>query len=352
MKRSTHQTANSKETASSKLQIWGSKLLLVSALCAFGLGRWTSHAAQTTGGATGSYTNFEIIPKKNIFNPRRSPAYRPSPVTSRREPRTESLALVGIMSYGKGPMAFFDGSRSDYRKVLKTNDSIAGFKVRSIDSSSVKLASNTNEIEVQLGMQLAREEAGEWKLSMRPESLETFARATPMRSASQVNSERASEADQNVNPFANAIGNFFGNRGNGFPFPGAGNFTAQTTQTQPAVTPVPNSASQSAPEATETILQRLARQRQQETGEPPQGQSTAPTPDQNAPSPGQSGPSPQNQQPQPVPDPNGQPLLQPRGQQQPLEQSNPQPPGQPDQQPVDQSGQPIPVRPGQETPNQ
>jgi hypothetical protein len=347
MKRSKHQTASFRETPSSKLQIWGIKLVLVSGLCIFGLSRWTSYAAQTTGGASGSgaYTNFEIIPKKNIFNPRRSPAYRPSPVVSRREPRTESLALVGIMSYGKGPMAFFDGSRSDYRKVLKTNDSIAGFKVTSIDSSSVKLASNTNEIEVQLGMQLAREEAGEWKLSVRPESLETFARPTPMRSANQVNAERQSEADQNANPLA-GIGNFFANGG----FPGGNGFNGFPNQPtpQPSAAPVSSSPSQTAPESADTILQRLAQRRQQETGEPPQGQPTGPTPDQGGPPTNTRGPSPQNQPIQPVPDGNGQLPLQQPGQQQPLDQPN----QQPGQQQLDQSGQLLPIQPDQQPPNQ
>src|SRR5258705_8427929 len=219
MKRSKHQTTSSKEIPSLKLQIWGIKLVLVSGLCAFGLGHWTSPAAQTTDSSPGrtEYRNFEIIAKKNIFNPRRSPAYVPSEKPQKVSPRTESLALVGVMSNGKGPMAFFDGSRSDYRKVLKPNDSIAGFKVTAIEPSSVKLALNTNEIEVQVGMQLAREEEGEWKLSLRPESLQsTYTRATPLRSASQVNSERATEADQNANPVPTAIGSFFDNAGNVF----------------------------------------------------------------------------------------------------------------------------------------
>jgi hypothetical protein len=332
MKRSKHQRPGSKETPGSKLQSRGIKLVLVSGLCTFGLGLWTSLAAQTTDSSPGrtEYRNFEIIPKKNIFNPRRSPAYVPSEKPQRVSRRTESLALVGVMSNGKGPMAFFEGSRSDYRKVLKPNDSIAGFKVTAIEPSSVKLVSNTNEIEVQVGMQLAREEEGEWKLSMRPESLEsTYAHATPLRSASQVNSERAAEADQNANPFANAIGSFFANGGNGFSFPGGGN---QVTQNQPVVAPIPNSQPQAAPASASDILARLAARRQQETGEAPPDQPTGPTSDQGGSPPNPRGQSPQPPQNQPVRDQNGQ-----------------IPPGQ---QPVDQSGQPLPIQPGQEPPNQ
>lgn len=271
----------------------------------FLLGLSTSFAAQSSNSspARTDYRNFDIIPKKNIFNPRRSPAYVPSerPQTVRR--RTESLALVGVMSYGKGPMAFFEGTRSDYRKVLKPNDSIAGFKVTAIEPSSVKLVANTNEIELQLGMQLAREEDGDWKLSVRPESLDNYARATPMRSASQVNSERASESDPNANNPLGAIGNFFANggfRGGGNGFPGA----TQIPQAQPAVTPVPSST-QTAPanESADAILQRLAARRAQETGEPQQGQPIEPRSDQRPElSPNQPGQLQPNQQVVPLPD--------------------------------------------------
>jgi hypothetical protein len=358
MKRSKHQRLTSTVCrfgpAEHYRSIRSSVLLLFIGLWTLDFGLWTSFAAETTNSGPGrtDYRNFEVIAKKNIFNPHRSPVYVAPERPQRVRSRTESLALVGVMSYGKGPMAFFEGSRSDYYKVLKTNDSIAGFKVTSIDSSSVRLASNTNEIEMPLGMQLAREDQGEWKLSARPESLETYTRATPLRSASQVNADRQSEADQNANPFANAIGNFFGNRGgNGFPFPGGGNFTGFPTQTapvdsqnQPAVTAAPANAGD--------ILARLAARRAQETGEQPQqDQPAGRTTDQGGPSPqsppNQPGPQ-QQPPPQQVPDPNGQLP----GQQQPLDQSNQQPFDQSGQRFLDQFGRPLPIQPDQVPPNQ
>jgi len=33
------------------------------------------------------------------------------------------------MSYEKGPFAFFEGSSSEFQKVLKQDDTIAGFKI-------------------------------------------------------------------------------------------------------------------------------------------------------------------------------------------------------------------------------
>jgi hypothetical protein len=108
------------------------------------------------------YSNFKIIPDRNIFNPHRRAGVKDQ---SRREPRAshvDSISLVGIMSYNKGPFAFFDGNSSEYRKVLKRGDSIAGYKLTKIEPNSAKLTSSTNELELRVGMQLRREENGNW----------------------------------------------------------------------------------------------------------------------------------------------------------------------------------------------
>src|SRR5258706_16352028 len=73
------------------------------------------------------------------------------------------------MRYEKGLFAFFDGTRSDYRKVLKQDDTIAGFKITAIEPSHVILASATNELDLGVGKQLRREDEGEWRMSDRPE---------------------------------------------------------------------------------------------------------------------------------------------------------------------------------------
>jgi hypothetical protein len=81
------------------------------------------------------------------------------------------FALVGIMSYEKGPFAFFEGSSSEYRKVAKPGDKIADFKVASIEESSVKLMSGTNTTVMPVNMQMHRENGGSWSLSLRSETL-------------------------------------------------------------------------------------------------------------------------------------------------------------------------------------
>ena len=143
------------------------------------LGLWTSSSAQQTNTPDRlDYSSFKIITDRNIFNSRRSARY--APLTETRPPgRVDSFALAGTMSYEKGPFAFFDGSSSDYRKALQINGAIAGFKVSDIEPAYVKLASPTNEIELRVGMQLRREDNGEWHLSERPESPS----ASPERSA-------------------------------------------------------------------------------------------------------------------------------------------------------------------------
>src|SRR5690242_145919 len=66
------------------------------------------------------YSSFKIVYERNIFNSRRSPQYVASERrdTTRRT-RTESFALVGTMNHGSGPLAFFEGSASQYKKILK-----------------------------------------------------------------------------------------------------------------------------------------------------------------------------------------------------------------------------------------
>lgn len=75
------------------------------------------------------------------------------------------------MSYDKGPFAFFEGNRSEYSKVAKPSDNIAGFKVTGIESNSVQLVSGTNSVAMPINMQMRREQgASEWKLSPRSDT--------------------------------------------------------------------------------------------------------------------------------------------------------------------------------------
>ena len=115
--------------------------------------------------------SFHIISDRNIFNPNRSGRNPEREYTRREErrPRAESFALVGTLSYDKGYFAFFEGSSSDYRRVLKASDTIAGFTVGEVTPEQVTLQStNHGDYALPMGMQLQRYEEGKWELAPRP----------------------------------------------------------------------------------------------------------------------------------------------------------------------------------------
>jgi len=179
-----------------------------------------------------------------------------------------------------------------------------------------------------------------WKLSMRPESLETVHRDTAMRSASSINSERESAASTQNNPFANLFANGFPGGGGppGGNFPGA--FNQAPTQPQPTQSTQPTT-----PSDPSDVLRRMALRRQQETGS-----DSEPQPDR--------GQVPSDQIP---PSPNGQrlpnPGSEPPSDQSPPRQQNEQPNGgdpiTPDQPPDGQLDQTGSIPPGgQPLPNQ
>jgi len=105
------------------------------------------------------YSAFKVIVDRNIFDPNRFPlrqGARPRPKS------VDSVTLVGTMTYEKGTFAFFDGTTADYKKALKLNDVIAGYKVTNIAPNGVQLATGTNAVDLRVGMQLRREEDGPW----------------------------------------------------------------------------------------------------------------------------------------------------------------------------------------------
>ncbi len=116
------------------------------------------------------YSSFKIVTDRNIFDPNRNPR-RSNGDNPRPRPKViDSLALVGVMSYEKGTFAFFDGSRGEFKKALKASDSIGGLKLSAIDASAVKLTKGEQTLDLRIGMQLKREDEGEWQLSGAAES--------------------------------------------------------------------------------------------------------------------------------------------------------------------------------------
>jgi hypothetical protein len=143
-------------------------------------------AAQTTNRPTvgrPDYSAFKVIADRNIFDPTRRGRSTYTPRDSSRQPRVEYVTLTGTMEYDeKGPIAFFEGSRSEYRKVLKPSDVIAGYEVKKVSLTSVTLASPTNELSLAVGMQLRRDDAGNWQVAEAPVSYDVPERSSSYRS--------------------------------------------------------------------------------------------------------------------------------------------------------------------------
>jgi len=107
---------------------------------------------------------FGIVSERNIFNANRSGG-QVRVASSRRAPRVETFTLVGTMAYEKGVFAFFEGSSSEFSKVLKANSVIAGHKVMDIMSDAVKLEADGKEIDLPVGSQMRREDEGTWHVA-------------------------------------------------------------------------------------------------------------------------------------------------------------------------------------------
>lgn len=124
-----------------------------------------SAAASTTSRT--DFTAFRVIADHNIFNGNRSGQRITSSRSGslQRTVRVEAFTLVGTMDSGKGWLAFFDGTLSDYHKVLRVGDSIAGFKVKEIIYSGVRFDENGTELALRVGSSLRREDGGAWFVS-------------------------------------------------------------------------------------------------------------------------------------------------------------------------------------------
>jgi hypothetical protein len=138
-------------------------------------------AGTNTGPGILDYAAFRLVADRNIFNPNRSPR---SKLPSARPKTVEAFSLVGTMSYEKGIFAFFDGTSSDYKKVVKPDDTIAGYKVVAISPDSAKLMQNTNVVELTVGSQMRRRDDGSWERSSGSESYAASS-ATPSTSPTE-----------------------------------------------------------------------------------------------------------------------------------------------------------------------
>ena len=139
------------------------------------------------------YSAFKIIADRNIFNPNRSSRSGRPRTAQQKRAKTDSFALVGTLSSEKGSFAFFDSTSSQYKKVLKRADTIAGYKVKEIALNHVKLESGGKEIELRVGNRMRKQEGGEWRLAGQTES----SASTNELTASAESTESVSDEETN-----------------------------------------------------------------------------------------------------------------------------------------------------------
>ena len=235
-----------------------------------------AQAADTTNGGTSSsrpqFSAFKILSATNIFNTKRRPGFVPSQNTGPvRYSRVDSFALVGVMTYEKGPFAFFEGSSSEFQKVLKPDESIAGFKVGEVTPVSVKLVSPTNELELKVGMQLSRQDGGPWQLGIRPENLDTSGFRAAANWSAQPPARRESESQPQPDGFPgfqglpDAVVQAIQNNIPGGPQPGVVIQTQTDPNGQNSATSIVVPAPQQNGNGSEgDVLQRLIRRRQEQ----------------------------------------------------------------------------------------
>ena len=113
-----------------------------------------------------SLQSFKIITQRNIFDPNRraGSGERGRRIDPNRLARADGFSLVGTLIDKRGEFAFFSGSDSKYKKVLKVAGTIADYKVTEVAPDYVQLETNGNQIKMTVGMQMKKLDAGEWQL--------------------------------------------------------------------------------------------------------------------------------------------------------------------------------------------
>jgi hypothetical protein len=142
-----------------------------------------SGATSAPATAPDPFDQFKIITNRNIFNPTRRRPSRPTPARTTVPAKVDLVTLVGILRYDKGAFAFFDGTNSNYRQVLKPGEAIGGWTVADITSTLVKMKMGERELDLTVGSQLRRVNEGDWKLiKASPPAMVASATRAPSRS--------------------------------------------------------------------------------------------------------------------------------------------------------------------------
>ena len=113
-------------------------------------------AAATVASAQ-EFAAFRVISQRNVFNQNRVARGRDGAVTKpSRAVSLDAFSLVGTLYYETNQIAFFDGSRAEYRKAVRPSDTIAGHKLVAIQPDSVRLEAAGKTVVMKIGAKLQR----------------------------------------------------------------------------------------------------------------------------------------------------------------------------------------------------
>ncbi len=184
---------------------WGTKMIvmvrLVIVMAVVVVGSQNNFAQSTNAPARLSYDSFRTISDRNIFNPNRyarGSGRTNTRASSTPASRVESFSLVGIMAYEKGWFAFFDGTKSDYKHALQTEGVIGDYKVMLVTPDAVKIAAGTNSFDLKVGMQMRREDEGDWFLSEGGETARKRIISTRTRTRSGSHGESSTSGGEEI----------------------------------------------------------------------------------------------------------------------------------------------------------
>ena len=106
-----------------------------------------AQAADTKG-----YDAFKGVRTRNIFDPNRKAVRIESARSSEpRKPRSSSFTLTGTMVREGRSLAFFGGTRSEFSKVISVGDSVANYKVTTIEPGQVELERDGKKLTLAIG---------------------------------------------------------------------------------------------------------------------------------------------------------------------------------------------------------
>jgi len=126
-----------------------------------------SEAKQEQDSGKPRFETFDLLLKRNIFDPARRPnmpeqSARPVYVAP---PRKEYLALLGVLICGGEAVAFFEETAGGSGKQVRAGDEIAGFRVLGVATDRIRLEKAKQQQELPVGWQLVRQGETDWRIS-------------------------------------------------------------------------------------------------------------------------------------------------------------------------------------------